>query len=142
MKLDRLAVDRGFQPERPVKLEYLAGALVPCGREQAPGGVEMETPLVQVRPRAQLEELQFIRVVRDEDDARREGLPIHAEPERPRVSRHAKQRAESRQRLAAATVRLAAMDEGGVGAEGHVVQKQAFVRPADVDSPLVAAERL
>jgi hypothetical protein len=37
-------------------------------------------------------------------------------------------------------VGLAAVDEGGVGAEGDVVEKQLFSHPADVDPPLVAAE--
>ena len=140
MKLHRLAVDRGLQSGRTVELEDLADALVPVGRQEATGGVEMETPLGQVRPGAQVEEPQLIRIVRDEDDACRDRFPIDLQPEWPRMGGRAKQRANSRQRVASATVRLAAVDERGVGAERDVVQEKPFADPADVDPPFLAAE--
>ena len=100
----------------------------------------METPLGQVRPGAQVKEPQLIRIVRDEDDACRDRFPIDPQPERPPMGGRAKQRANSRQRLASATVRLAAVDERGVGAERDVVQEKPFADPADVDPPFLAAE--
>jgi len=123
-----------------VELEHLAGALVPVGRQEAAGGVEIETPLGQVRPGAQVEEPQLIRIVRDEDDACRDRLPVDPQPEWARMSGRAKQGAKSREGVAPATVGLAAVDERGVGAERDVVQEEPFARPADVDPPLVAAE--
>jgi hypothetical protein len=77
----------------------------------------METPLGQVRPGAQVEEPQLVGIVRDEDDACRDRLAIDPQPEWMRVGWRLKQRANSRQRVAPATVRLAAVDERGVGAE-------------------------
>src|SRR5881392_725340 len=100
----------------------------------------METPLSQVRPRAQVEEPQLIRIVRDEEDPCRDRLPIDPHAKWARMSGRAKQRANSRQRDAPATVRLAAVDERGVGTERDVVQEEPFARAANVDPPLVAAE--
>src|SRR5207247_9726947 len=117
LKLHRLAVDRGLQSGRAVELEDLADALVPVGRQEAAGRVEMETPLGQVRPGTQVEEPQLIRIVRDEHDACRDRLPIDPQLEWVRVGGRPKQRANSRQRVAPATVRLPAVDERGVGAE-------------------------
>src|SRR6266487_2309339 len=39
-------------------------------------------------------------------------------------------------------MRLAAVDERGVGAEGNIVQKQPLACPPDVDSPFLAVEGL
>ena len=54
------------------------------------------------------------------------------------MGRDEKQCTKSGERLASATVRLAAVHERGVGAEGHVVKKQPLAHPADVNPAFIS----
>ncbi len=124
------------QPARGVDLEALAGPLLPLPRQQPLGRVHVEQALVEALALAEREEVELVRVVRDEDDSGRDRLTVDAQAERTRLPRQQRERAKAGQHGSPPPVVLATVDEPRVDAQGHVVQEQPPVRPADVDPPL------
>ena len=102
----------------------------------------MEQALVEALALAEREEVELVGVVRDEDDSGRDRLTVDAQAERTRLPRQQRECAEPRQHSPPPPVVLPAVDEPRVDAQGHVVQEQPPVRPADVDPALLPAERL
>jgi len=100
----------------------------------------VEAALVESLSLADREELDPVRVVRDEHDARVESLVVECELERMPVLHNERVGACAREQLAAAPVMLAAVDESRVEAERDVVEERAPVHSAEVDSTFLACE--
>src|SRR4051794_23862979 len=98
----------------------------------------MEAALVEPLSLADREEIERVRVVRDEQDARLDRLAVDRDAERLPVLRKDRERAQAGERVAAAPMPFPTAHELRVETERHVVQEQAAVRPGGIDSPLLA----
>jgi hypothetical protein len=87
---------------------------------------------------ANRKELERVRVVRDEHDARADRLAVDRDAERLPVLHEDRERAQARERVAAAPMALPPVHEPRVNPEGDVVQKEPSVRTADVNHALLA----
>src|SRR5438876_4581892 len=102
----------------------------------------MEQTLVESLPLADREQLERVRVVRDERHGRLNGRTVEGQNEALPLAEEDRQRGNVGEGVAPAPVVLAPVDEPGVEAERDVVQEEPVAGPPDVDPPLAAGERL
>jgi hypothetical protein len=119
-----------------VDREAIAASLVPFARPPAAREVEVEASLIQPSALAGGEELQLVRVVRDQGDLRVPGLAVYGQLDPARASGEEPQGPELREGLSAPLVPLAAVYELGIEAERDVVQEESVGDAPDVDPPL------
>ena len=116
-------------PAGELDREPRVDSLLPGGAGARPAAAQSwSSPLVEPLALAEREERDLVAVVADEQNARDELLAVHAHVQPVPVCATLSKRARARERLAAAAVVLAPVDEPGVDAERDVVQEEPLVR--------------
>src|SRR3954469_3179841 len=95
----------------------------------------MQLALVEPLARTDRREVDAVRVVGDEQDARLDGFAVDRDAERMPVCQDRRPRAHARECLAPATVVLAPVHESRVEAQRDLVEEQRRVRTPDVYAP-------
>ena len=107
-------------------------------REPVFRDVDVQLAFVEAGARAEVEDMDVVRVVGDEDHPRDEPAPVDDEQLRVPFAGGEPEPPQARERVAAAAMRLAPVDEVGVQPERHVVEEDARSHASDVDSKLAA----
>src|SRR5439155_13159179 len=103
-----------------------------------PRGVQVQFPFVEALALAERGQVECVRIVRDEQEARLDGVTVDRDAERLPVREQDRPCPNPRKCFAASPLRFTAMHEPRVDAERHVVQEEAPVHATDVDAPFTA----
>ena len=140
-----IAARRRAASARSMRKLHLRDVFLPRGRQPAGGRPELQHALVEPFALPSVNRSTLVAVVADEEHARaRRPRRSRARAGVWRLPRDLEQRARSRERLAAAAMMLALVDEAGVGAERDVVEEEPVAprgrrRPGARSSPANAA---
>ena len=96
----------------------------------------MQLPFVKALALSQRGQLEDVRIVCDEHQSSFDHVAVDRDAEWLPVGEQDPPRADPRERLAATSMGFAAVHQSRIDAERHVVQKETFVRAADVDASL------
>ena len=125
--------------QRRADLELGAAPLLPGDPAEAVRDVEVQLALVEALALAEREQVEAVVVVGDEHEPRAYRLAVDREPlPAAAVLQGQRDRAQPRERVAAAAMVLAPVHEPRVEAERDVVQEEPVADAPDVDAPLDA----